>query len=116
MAKIQCRAVRRDDLSQWRQAPLELPADLAGASGKEDLQSKSLARFNKGDTEGSELEILRAFDFDRYDVNMITVEYKDTLGADFFELLRSKGFVRIYATCSQVDDWYVKQPAAMKTL
>jgi hypothetical protein len=59
---------------------------------------------------------LRAFDFDRYDVNMITVEYDYTLRTDLSELLRSKGFGRRYATCSQADDWYVRQPSAMKTL
>jgi len=64
------------------------------------------------DTEGSELEILQGFDFDRYDARIITVEHNYTPRREqIFELLSSKGFVRKYETCSQVDDWYVKETA-----
>ena len=60
------------------------------------------------DTEGSEFEILKAFDFSRYDVRLITVEHnyrKDR--DDIYRLLLSNGFVRKFATISLVDDWYV---------
>lgn len=60
------------------------------------------------DTEGSELEILSAFDFARYHVRIITVEHNDTPArARLYELLSRKGFVRVFEELSGCDDWYV---------
>ncbi|WP_293676884.1 FkbM family methyltransferase [uncultured Phenylobacterium sp.] len=60
------------------------------------------------DTEGSELDILSAFDFDAHDVRLITVEhnYTDRRQA-IFDLLTAKGFARKFESLSRVDDWYV---------
>ncbi len=61
------------------------------------------------DTEGSELEILSAFDYSRYQVKVLTVEHNQTQQREkLFELLSSKGYVRKLETCSHFDDWYVK--------
>lgn len=61
------------------------------------------------DTEGSEFDILQAFDFDRYDVRLISVEHNHTCKRDeLFALLTGKGFRRKFETLSFVDDWYVK--------
>jgi len=61
------------------------------------------------DTEGSEVEILMAFNFDKYDVKIITVEHNFTPAREaIHSLLASKGYVRKYETLSQWDDWYVK--------
>jgi FkbM family methyltransferase len=61
------------------------------------------------DTEGSEFEILSHFDFDKYDIKIITCEHNHTLMREkLFELLTSKGFVRKYEQLSKWDDWYVK--------
>ena len=62
------------------------------------------------DTEGSELEILRAFDFDAWDVRLISVEHNhhpDQRGR-LFELLASKGYERRFENLSRDDDWYRK--------
>jgi FkbM family methyltransferase len=60
------------------------------------------------DTEGSEFEILRAFDFKKYDVRTITVEHNHTPARErIYDLLTTQGFVRKYETCTQFDDWYV---------
>ena len=61
------------------------------------------------DTEGSELEILKAFNFQRYDVRLITVEhnYRNERD-DIHRLLRLNGFVRKFEVASLMDDWYVK--------
>jgi FkbM family methyltransferase len=61
------------------------------------------------DTEGSEFEILRAFDFHRYDIRLITVEHNFTpLRERIFDLLTTNGYRRKLETLSQCDDWYVK--------
>jgi FkbM family methyltransferase len=64
------------------------------------------------DTEGSELVILQAFDFERYDVRCITVEHNYTpQRTALAELLARKGFVRKFQSLSGADDWYVKSGA-----
>jgi len=63
------------------------------------------------DTEGSEFDILRNFDFDSWDISIITIEH------NFFpksrrminNLLTSKGYTRKFRSLSRWDDWYVKQ-------
>jgi len=63
------------------------------------------------DTEGSELEILRAFNFNEYDIGIITVEhnFREPDRQAIFDLLTSKGFVRLFEAFSKFDDWYVKR-------
>jgi FkbM family methyltransferase len=61
------------------------------------------------DTEGSELEILQAFDFDRWNVRCATVEHNHTpaeaaLDALFF----AKGYRRMWPQISRFDAWYVR--------
>lgn len=61
------------------------------------------------DTEGSELDILQAFDFDRYEIRLITIEHNHTeKREEIHSFLRSKGYVRKFDKLSNVDDWYVK--------
>jgi FkbM family methyltransferase len=61
------------------------------------------------DTEGSEYEILKNFDFEKYTFKVITCEHNHTEMRDkIFTLLTSKGYVRKYENLSQFDDWYVK--------
>lgn len=60
------------------------------------------------DTEGSELDILSSFSFNRT-INTICVEhnYKSAQRLGLFELLSSKGYKRVYEEASKWDDWYV---------
>jgi len=61
------------------------------------------------DTEGSELDILKAFDFDEYEIRLITIEHNHTEKRDeIYKFLLSKGYVRKFEKLSNVDDWYVK--------
>ena len=61
------------------------------------------------DTEGSEYEILSAFDFDEYSFGVITVEHNYTqLREKIFTLLTSKGYKRKFEEISYFDDWYTK--------
>jgi len=61
------------------------------------------------DTEGSEFEILNAFDFEKYSFSVITCEHNYTPAREkIYELLTSKGYIRKYENLSLWDDWYVK--------
>ncbi|RPH51042.1 MAG: FkbM family methyltransferase [Desulfobacteraceae bacterium] len=62
------------------------------------------------DTEGSEYEILKAFDFDAYRISIITCEHNFTDDRQkIYDLLTSQGYKRRYQDLSSVDDWYVLQ-------
>jgi len=61
------------------------------------------------DTEGSEFDILNAFDFDRWSFRVMTVEHNyEHQRKDIHELLTSKGYTRVLEEVSRFDDWYVK--------
>lgn len=61
------------------------------------------------DTEGSELEILSAFDFSSYTFGSICVEHNFTSQRQkIFQLLSSVGYRRVLQHFSQFDDWYVR--------
>lgn len=60
------------------------------------------------DTEGSEYEILSAFNFDAYKFKIITCEHNYTpMREKLYDLLTSKGYTRKYTEYSRFDDWYV---------
>ncbi len=61
------------------------------------------------DTEGSEFEILSSFDFNEYEIKIITVEHNHTpMREQIFSLLTNHGYKRKYSEISGCDDWYVK--------
>jgi FkbM family methyltransferase len=61
------------------------------------------------DTEGSEYEILSAFNFDEFNIKVITVEHNFTQQRELiFALLTKHGYKRKYDYVSDFDDWYVK--------
>jgi FkbM family methyltransferase len=61
------------------------------------------------DTEGSEFEILNGFNFDEFNIRIITVEHNFTPQRELiFALLTSNGYKRKYEDVSAYDDWYVK--------
>lgn len=60
------------------------------------------------DTEGSELEILSAFDFSAYRFRVITCEHNYKPNRErIFALLRSHGYDRVFQSISEADDWYI---------
>ena len=60
------------------------------------------------DTEGSEFEILNAFDFSKYSFGAICVEHNYTATrAKVRDLLLSKGYRQVYSELSDFDDWFV---------
>jgi hypothetical protein len=62
------------------------------------------------DTEGSEYEILKNFDFSRWDIDFISVEHNFTSNREkLHAMLSDFGFVRKFTTMSKWDDWYFKE-------
>jgi FkbM family methyltransferase len=61
------------------------------------------------DTEGSEYEILKAFDFKKYNVKCLTVEHAFTDNRNkIYDLMISKGYTRVKEEYSGQEDWYIK--------
>lgn len=59
------------------------------------------------DTEGSEFDILEAFDFNAYKVKIWTIENNlKKKNWNVSELMFSKGYARVYEDISEYDDWY----------
>jgi FkbM family methyltransferase len=64
------------------------------------------------DTEGSEFDILKAFDFDSYRFRVITVEHNFApQRSDIYQILTEHGYRRVAETASRFDDWYVHPDA-----
>lgn len=60
------------------------------------------------DTEGSEFEILNAFNFNNYKFGFICCEHNFTPNRELiFNLLTSNGYTRIFSEYSKFDDWYI---------
>lgn len=60
------------------------------------------------DTEGSEFEILRSVDFDKYSFNFISCEHNFSSNRErIFKLLISNGYQQVCSEQSEFDDWYV---------
>lgn len=61
------------------------------------------------DTEGSEYEILRHFDFSQFSFGVITCEHNFTSNREkIFQLLVQNGYRRVMENFSEWDDWYIK--------
>ena len=60
------------------------------------------------DTEGSEYEILKAFDLNKYRPKLFTIEHNFTENhTKLDELLISNGYVRIFRKLTAFDAWYI---------
>lgn len=67
------------------------------------------------DTEGSELDILQAFDFSKHRFNAITVEHNYTeQRAAIRALLEQNGYRNVAAGASGYDDWFVPDDSPVK--
>jgi FkbM family methyltransferase len=61
------------------------------------------------DTEGSELEILRSFNFSYFNFDFISVEHNFSENREaIHSLLIDEGYIRILTSFSEWDDWYIR--------
>ena len=63
------------------------------------------------DTEGSEFEILKDFDFKKHQVEIFTIEHNFLEGKrdKIFKIMTENDYKRVFETLSHWDDWYVKK-------
>jgi FkbM family methyltransferase len=60
------------------------------------------------DTEGTELTILEAFDFEKFNVSIFTIEHNFTENRQaIFDLMTKNNFKRVFENISRWDDWYI---------
>jgi FkbM family methyltransferase len=71
-------------------------------------QAPRFIEFLSIDTEGSEFDILEAFDFSEFTFGLICVEHNYSLQrGKIGALLESHGYIQVLSEYSQFDDWYV---------
>jgi FkbM family methyltransferase len=79
----------------------------------QEHKSPSYIDYLSIDTEGSEFEILHAFDFERYSFGFISVEHNFTASRlELNQILTNAGYYRVLEEVSGQDDWYVSHEAA----
>lgn len=63
------------------------------------------------DTEGSELDIIRNFNFDNYFISIITIEHNYSIknSQAIYDLLKSKGFEIVFEEISKFDYWFINK-------
>jgi len=63
------------------------------------------------DTEGSEFKILQEFNFQRYQVEIFTIEHNfvEKKRNEIFELMSLNSYIRVFEKISRWDDWYIKK-------
>ena len=67
------------------------------------------------DTEGSEFEILKNFNFKKYNVDIFTIEHNfiEKKRNLIFDLMSQNEYLRVFQNLSQWDDWYIKKDNAI---
>ena len=63
------------------------------------------------DTEGSEYEIIKNFNFRKYNVDIFTIEHNfiENKRNSIFNLMTENEYLRVFQNLSQWDDWYIKK-------
>jgi|GEM_PF-1029961 len=93
---------RRDAYSEFKLTTISLVDLLKKYNAPTDIDFLSI------DTEGSEYEILKNFDFGQYKIKMVCVEHNFTEHRELlFKLFTENGYVRKWEAVSGHDDWYV---------
>jgi hypothetical protein len=63
------------------------------------------------DTEGNELDIIKSFDFNKYNVKIFTIEhnFKRNKRENIYKILIKNNYQRVFKYISYMDDWYIKR-------
>ena len=72
-----------------------------------EAHAPSAIDFMSVDVEGGELQILQAFDFNRWQVRCLSVE-RNRAGPELDSLLASHGYQRRFPDLSGPDNWYIR--------
>lgn len=66
------------------------------------------------DTEGSEFDILNAFDFAKYKFRVITCEHNNNKNRSLiYSILVKNGYKRVFVEISEYDDWYINSSLSL---
>lgn len=96
-------APAREGGSQYEVETISLTNFLKEARAPKDIDYLSI------DVEGAELDILKSFDFDDYNIKLITVEHNFTeQQQEICNVLGKFGYRRKFAQLSMFDDWYIR--------
>jgi len=73
-------------------------------------QAPKFIEFLSIDTEGSEYEILKNFEFSEFTFGLICVEHNYSSQRERIKnLLEANGYIRVLTKYSQFDDWYIRE-------
>jgi hypothetical protein len=63
------------------------------------------------DTEGNELDIIKNFNFSKYNVKIFTIEhnFKKNIRENIYKILKKNNYQRVFKYISYMDDWYIKR-------
>ncbi|WP_284776276.1 FkbM family methyltransferase [Agrobacterium sp. lyk4-40-TYG-31] len=95
---------RRKESVEIEQTTVSLNDVLATYNAPTDIDYISI------DTEGNELDILKAFNFKKYNVRLFSIEHNNTRAEGLIEkLLVAEGYERVYREWSRFDAWFRKR-------
>jgi len=63
------------------------------------------------DTEGNELDIIKNFNFNKYNVKIFTIEhnFQKNIRENIYKILKKNNYQRVFKYISYMDDWYIKK-------
>ena len=95
--------IRTNKISEYKVETVSLTQLL------EDHNSPTNIDYLSIDTEGSEYEILKNFNFSKYDIKCMTIEHNNTGNKELIDhtILRN-GFKKVFEEFSQFENWYIK--------
>jgi FkbM family methyltransferase len=96
-------APARDTGAQYEVETISLSNFLKEARAPKEIDYLSI------DVEGAELDILKSFDFDEYNIKLITIEHNFAdQRQEICDVLERFGYRRKFVQISMFDDWYVR--------
>lgn len=97
------------DKSSYSRKSYELKTTTLNKVLKENLNDKNI-NYISIDTEGTEYEIIKELDFDKFYPEIITIEhnYEKKKREKIYSLLKNKNYDRYFKSISRFEDWYIR--------